>query len=179
MARSSSLHGRLAAVLNAKQNRRSLTSALLAFSIVVSAAIAIPIAMMGVANEAVAIDTDDEQNDRKAVTKKTLEPWAYDGVDVALLKRWQQLEKADSIPESRVAILRSSIGRFVESIDTSPFTLSQEQIRELKRLQMQGVERGQHTAAETQELIKRVFAIHGEPIQMAFNDLPLPDAPGN
>jgi len=118
--------------------------------------------------------------DEEAVLKKPLDPLAYREMDAALLRRWQQLEDVkDSIPETRVTTLRSAIGRFIEGLDASPFQLTQEKIAELKKLQTRGAEKTQHTASETQDFIKAVFAIHGEPIQVAFNEVPWLGTPGN
>ncbi len=63
MARSSSLHGRIAAVLNERQNRRNLTTRLLAFSIVITIGLLIPVAMLSAASEAVAMATSGDQID--------------------------------------------------------------------------------------------------------------------
>jgi hypothetical protein len=51
MARNSSLHGRLTAVLSEKQNRRSVSAVVLAACLLLSSIIAIPVAMLGAADE--------------------------------------------------------------------------------------------------------------------------------
>lgn len=173
MARNSSLHGRLSAVLSKKQNRRSVTTALLITSVVLTVGIAIPLAMLHAAD-----DQTETSAVSKSIKKEPLKPWAYRGVDSALLRRWQQLEgEGELIPETRVAALRSAIGRFVASVDESTFTLSAKDIATLKVLQVRGQEKKQHTAAEAGALISDIFAVHGEPIQMAFNEAPWPGTP--
>lgn len=173
MARNSSLHGRLSAVLCKKQNRRSVTTALLITSVVLSVGIAIPLAMLHAAD-----DQTETSAASKTVKKEPLKPWAYRGVDSALLRRWQQLEgEGELIPETRVATLRSAIDRFVASVDESAFTLSAKDIATLKVLQVRDQEKKQYTAAEAGALISDIFAVHGEPIQMAFNEAPWPGTP--
>ncbi len=71
MARSSSLHGRIIAVLNVKQNRRNLTTTLLVASMVIAAALVIPVAMISAASEAVATTSNNDQIDEKTTGKKT------------------------------------------------------------------------------------------------------------
>ena len=46
-------------------------------------------------------------------------------------------------------------------------------------LQTRSDKKAQHIASETQDFIKAVFAIHGEPIQVAFNEVPWLGTPGN
>lgn len=70
MARSSSLHGRITAVLNAKQNRRKLTTVLLVSSMVITIAFVIPIAMMSAASEPVALTSNNDQIDEKTAGEK-------------------------------------------------------------------------------------------------------------
>jgi beta-lactamase regulating signal transducer with metallopeptidase domain len=60
MARTSSLHGRLSAVLSEKENRRSMTTTLLVASFVLSVGIAIPLAMLRAANEPLTITNSYE-----------------------------------------------------------------------------------------------------------------------
>ncbi len=67
MARNSSLHGRLTAVLNEKRNRRSVTNTLVAASLLLGAGIAIPIAMLHAADE-------ETSNVESTVTDATEEP---------------------------------------------------------------------------------------------------------
>ncbi len=71
MARSSSLHGRITAVLNVQQNRRKLTTGLLASSMVITTALLIPVAMMSAASNAVAMTLNNDQIDEKTAGKKT------------------------------------------------------------------------------------------------------------
>ncbi|MBL8814459.1 MAG: hypothetical protein JNL58_00405 [Planctomyces sp.] len=181
MAGNSPLHGRLSAVLNARQNRRNVTTILFALSVVASTAFAVPVAMMSVADEtAVVVEAGKESNNENSVQKQPLDPWAYRDMDAALLTRWLHLgDSADSVSESRVAGLRSAIGRFIEGIDESPFSLTTEQITELKRLQASDAGKAMYSVSEAQDFIKAVFAIHGEPIQMAFNESPWPGSPGD
>ncbi len=70
MARNSSLHGRITAVLNERQNRRNLTTRLLAFSIVITIALLIPVAMLSAASEAVAMATNGDQIDDQVDKKQ-------------------------------------------------------------------------------------------------------------
>ncbi|MCA9140979.1 MAG: M56 family metallopeptidase, partial [Planctomycetales bacterium] len=176
MARNSSLHGRLSAVLSEKQNRRSVTTAILIASLVLSLCISIPLAMLQAAEDQIPISGNVTES--APVQKVPLKPWAYQGVDSALLRRWQQLEgPANTIPESRLATLRSAIGRFIDSIDNSPFTVKPEQLAELKSLQVLDKEKQLHSPQEAAKYINAVFAIHGEPVQMAFNEAPWPGTP--
>ena len=76
MARSSSLHGRLSAVLSEKQNRQSVTTAFLATSLLLSVGVAIPLAMLRAAEEPVdpnAADVvsskEDDNDDAKTVAE--------------------------------------------------------------------------------------------------------------
>lgn len=63
MARSSSLHGRLAAVLSEKRNRRSVSTSVVAVCVLLAATILIPVAMVG------AVDEDQPGQTAKQETK--------------------------------------------------------------------------------------------------------------
>lgn len=180
MARSSSIHSRLTAVLSKHQNRRSVTTTLLVLSLVAGSAVAIPLAMLRAADETSQNEPPADETTKRRVAKERLKPWTYRGMNTSLLRRWQQLEgPRKQIPETRVATLRSAISRFVEGIDQSQYSLTGEQITQMQALRTRGADRTLHTKLEAQKLINAVFEIHGEPIQMAFNEAPGPGTPGD
>ena len=110
------------------------------------------------------------------VEKKKLEKSSYHDMDKSLLQRWRDLEVPDAtvIPESRVATLREAVGSFVAGIEESPYSLTPEQTEKLKALQTRDANLPGHSVEAAGRFITEVFAIHGEPIQMAFNVSPWP-----
>lgn len=183
MARKSSLEGRLLAVLSNKLNRRGVSRVLGSVALILGAAVAIPMAMLQAAEETEPEDPTETvepvaalvEKPSTPVVKKPLRKGAYHKIDAALLRRWERLDgKSDPVPESRLAGLRSAIGRFVDGVDASPYSLTAEQIAELRALQSRDADKLNHSAADATKFVKAVIAIHGEPIQMAFNESPNP-----
>lgn len=77
MARNSSLEDRLAAVLSQRRNRRSLTNAVVAAALTLGASIAIPLAMLGAADDPPPTDAEVATSDEPATdTSKVEQPAA-------------------------------------------------------------------------------------------------------
>lgn len=176
MARKSSLEVRLLAVLSDRLSRRGVGRGMGIAGLLVGISLAIPMAMLSEAENAEPDAEPEAAASRAApVTKKPLRPGAYHRMDQSLLRRWEMLEgSSDPVPEHHLAGLRSAIARFIDGIDASPYSLSAKQIKELRALQVKDANRESHPAEAASKFVKAVFAIHGEPIQMAFNELPWP-----
>lgn len=71
MARNSALEDRLSAVLNAKRNRRSVTKVFVAASLILGAAVAIPVAMLKAANAEAAIPQEEDGKESSETDSKT------------------------------------------------------------------------------------------------------------
>ncbi len=107
---------------------------------------------------------------------KRVAPSSYHDMDSSLLRlRWQPLEGADSpISESLVAGLRSAIKRFIRHHDEWGFELSPDKADALRKLTEWHADHDKHPASEVAVMLAEVLAVHGEPIQMAFNEAPAP-----
>ncbi len=74
MASRSSLPARITAVLDARQNRRNLTKALLVSSLIMTAVIVIPVAMLSTASEAVAVTANAEPSLSRSLGRSLSKP---------------------------------------------------------------------------------------------------------
>ncbi len=74
MASRSSLPARITAVLDARQNRRNLTKALLVSSLIMTAVIVIPVAMLSTASEAVAVTANAERSLSRSLGRSLSKP---------------------------------------------------------------------------------------------------------
>ncbi len=84
MARNSSLHGRLAAVLDVSRNRRSLTKSIIFGSILFASVVAIPVAMLRSADESKQDEVDPTEADTTE-TAKQISPIAAEPARPALI----------------------------------------------------------------------------------------------
>ncbi|HQX52532.1 MAG TPA: M56 family metallopeptidase, partial [Planctomycetaceae bacterium] len=95
MARNSSLHGRLTAVLSEKQNRRSVTSTSIGVSLLFSVCVAIPIAMLHTASAQPAI----------AQSKQHIAVWRSDPV-AAIVAAWEARQNTFRFAEFNAVEMR-------------------------------------------------------------------------
>lgn len=165
MARTTSLEGRLRAVLSQHHNRRSVTTTIAVSSLVLGAGLAIPIAMLSAAAASdttvadpatVAGESDTPERKEKAQSGKS-----RDRNTVALLSRWQSGEgNRTTIPESCVKQVRVAIDKWITLPSAKPYAAS---VAELRPWQLN---REQHPIAEVAGWLDNISAIH--PGALAF-----------
>lgn len=114
MARKSSLEGRLRAVLSRKLNRRGVTLALLSITMLFGAAFAIPVAMLGLANERPqAVEAQQE----KIVEGPSVEPNDVEPqheYSQTLFKKWKTRARTDGkIPGALIGQLAAKVDEYI------------------------------------------------------------------
>jgi len=106
MARQSSLEGRLLAVLSDARNRRGVTRILAAAAVMLAAAVAIPLAMLGAA-------APDKAPDKTEAAAAKVEP--KDAASRPLFEDWKSSARTDGkIPGGRIAEMVASLQTFRE-----------------------------------------------------------------
>lgn len=114
MARKSSLEGRLRAVLSPKHNRRGVTLAWLSIAMLFGAAFAIPVAMLGLANEQpLAVEAQQEKvGDGPSVERSDVEP--QHEYSQTLFEKWKTRARTDGkIPGALIGQLAAKIDEFI------------------------------------------------------------------
>ncbi len=112
MARKSSLEGRLLAVLSRNLNRRSATLALLSIAMIGGAVIAVPVAMLGLANEPPASPQEQMEPKDQEPEPVTIEP-KHESAQ-ALFKKWQTRARTDGkIPGALIGQLGAKVNDFI------------------------------------------------------------------
>lgn len=160
MARNSSLEGRLRAVLSKKRNRRSVTKAIVAVSLILGASIAIPMAML----RAVADAQDEDKKDLVQESRALQVEMARDTTAAVLLKRWQALEERKTpLSEASIARLRAAIDKWVKQ---PPAKAEAAQVTALRDWNSG---RAEHPVAEVAAWLDEIAAIHRGPLEFAIN----------
>jgi beta-lactamase regulating signal transducer with metallopeptidase domain len=117
MARKSSLEGRLVAVLSEKLNRRGVSVALAAIALAIAVGIAVPIAMLGAADEQpveVILGAADEQPAEKQKPATAVMKPKHEYAQ-ALFKKWQVYARTDGkIPGALIGHVAREIDGYVK-----------------------------------------------------------------
>jgi beta-lactamase regulating signal transducer with metallopeptidase domain len=115
MARSSSLEGRLLAVLSQKLNRRGTTRALAATTLAIGTLIAIPLAMLRAADERNAPQAKLVTGPIRGSTDRADAPTPQRKEARVLYEDWQRLERSNGdIPGALVGELAAAIRQFIQ-----------------------------------------------------------------
>lgn len=177
MARRSSLEGRLLAVLSQKRNRRTVTNVIVAFSLLIGGAIAVPVAMLRAAAENAAVaesELSDEQDEERDTADADISPepdlpaalipLPKHPNSINLLRRWQALEGRDSpLKNSTVERMRHAVDSWIGQPPVKP---DADKVLALRDWELY---REEHPVAEVIAWLDRIAAINSQPIQFAIN----------
>ena len=106
MARSSSLEGRLVAVLSEKLNRRGVSVALTAIALAIAVGIAVPLAMLRAMDEQLARNSNSAATDMKPQNEDAR----------SLFGIWQEHARTDgTIPGGLVGLLAAKVNEFIHN----------------------------------------------------------------
>lgn len=177
MARRSSLEGRLMAVLNEKRNRRKVTNLIIALTLLIGGAIAVPVAMLRAAGEypaaAESEPSDEKDEDEIAALRDnspepgrsaTAKPLPKHEHGVNLLHRWQALEDRETLlKNSTVERMRRAIDSWIRQPPLKP---DADKVLALRDWELG---RDEHPVEEVVAWLDQIASINPQPIQFAIN----------
>jgi beta-lactamase regulating signal transducer with metallopeptidase domain len=166
MARSSSLEGRVLAVLNQRVRRHRVTTTMLAATALVAVMLAVPLAMLRAATDERKVDSETQAPLAATAAEPSEEPMPKHEYAQSLFRKWQVRARTDGkIPGALVGHLDRTIADFIKQ-DQNP-----DNATKLDAIRTRIDAKRDWTQAEVATLLDDIAAIATAPIGWA--DLPM------
>jgi hypothetical protein len=166
MARSSSLEGRLLAVLNQRVRRHRVTTTMLATTALVAGLLAVPLAMLRAATDEPKVDPETQAPPAATAAEPSEESMPKHEYAQSLFRKWQARARTDGkIPGALVGQLDRTIADFIKQ-DQSP-----DNATKLDAIRTRIDAKRDWTQAEVATLLDEIAVIATAPIGWA--DLPM------